>query len=358
MSGRPDIEPPRRIRKTLYAALLGLCALIVIGGVFAVLLIYPGTPGNAKSLTFKGYVLLPRGALLTVLDYMNVTDTRLFVTDVSSGSVYKIELRNQSLPGDQDVSAFALEPAAHGVVVDPLTGVAYVSRSKANTVDVFDPASMKLIVRIPVADDPDGIFYDPFHKLVYVASGDAKVGTVIDPGTRSTIATIPLGGKPEFAVFDPQTSLMYQNLQDTNSVVAIDLDKKAVVQHWTLDQCRGPSGIAIDDTSRRLFIVCSGNNVLVVFDINKQREIQTFPIGGGPDSVVFDGDLHRIYTTGRAGVLVVFQQDSPDGYHMIDSVKLHFGAHTLAVDSATHFVYVGYASLGVGPRVAVFQPLP
>lgn len=347
-----------RLTKILYAALLGLCALIAVGGVVAVWLINPGTPGDAKSLAFKGYVLLPKGALLRVLDYMNVTDTRLFVADVSTGSVYKIALDKQPFPSDSDVSVFASEPAAHGVVIDPLTGLGFVSRSKANTVDIFDPGSMKLIVRLPVADDPDGIFYDPFHKLVYVASGDAKVGTVIDPATRSAIATIPLGGKPEFAVFDPQTNLMYQNLQDTNSVAAVDLEKKAVTQRWPLDQCEGPSGIAIDETSRRLFIVCSGNSALVIFDINKQRIIQSFPIGGRPDSIVFDAGLHRIYTTGGAGVLVVFQQDSPDGYRMIDSVKLHFGAHTLAVDPATHVVYVGYASLLVRPRVAVFQPLP
>ena len=346
------------LKKILKAALFSLCALIVIGGVVAVLLIYPGTPGNAKSLAFKGYILLPKGALLTVLDYMNVADTRLFVTDISTGNVYKIALDRASLPGDADVSVFALEPAAHGVVIDPSTGLAYVSRSKANTVDVFDPASMKLVVRIPVADDPDGIFYDPFHKLVYVASGDAKLGTVIDPATRSAMATIPLVGKPEFAAFDPQTNLMYQNLQDTNSVVAVDLEKKTVTQRWNLDKCQGPSGIAIDSINRRLFIVCSTNSVLIVFDINKQRVIQGFPIGGRPDSVVFDVGLHRIYTTGGAGVLVAFQQDSPDGYHMIDSVKLHFGAHTLAVDPATHIVYVGYASLVVRPRVAVFQPLP
>jgi YVTN family beta-propeller protein len=348
------------LRKTLYAALLSVCALIAIAGVVAVLLIYPGTPGDAKNLAFKGYILLPKGALLTVLDYMNVADTRLFVTDVSTGSVYKIALDDQSpsLPSDKDVSVFALEPAAHGVVVDPQTGLAYVSRSKANTVDIFDPASMKLMVRIPVADDPDGIFYDPFHKLVYVAGGDAKIGTVIDPASRSAIATIPLGGKPEFAVFDPQTNLMYQNVKSTNRVAVVDLEKKSVAQQWTLAQCLGPSGIAIDETNRRLFIVCAGTSTLVIFDLSKQRVIQSFPIGGRPDSVVFDVGLHRIYTTGGAGVLVAFQQDSPDAYHMIDSVKLHFGAHTLAVDPATHLVYVGYASLLVRPRVAVFQPLP
>jgi DNA-binding beta-propeller fold protein YncE len=236
------------LRKSLCAALLSLCALVAIGGA---LLISPGMPGDAKSVAFKGYVLLPKGALLT-----------------------------------------------------------------------------------------------------------AKVGTVIDPATRSAIATIPLGGKPEFAVFDPQTNFMYQNLQDGNSVVAVDLGKKTVGPPWPLGKCRGPSGIAIDEKNRRLFIVCSGNSVLVIFDIDKQREIQTFPIGGGPDSVVFDAGLRRIYTTGKSGVLVIFQQDSPDGYHLIDSVNVHYGAHTLAVDSTTHFVYVGYASLGVRPRVAVFQSLP
>jgi DNA-binding beta-propeller fold protein YncE len=151
---------------------------------------------------------------------------------------------------------------------------------------------------------------------------------------------------------------MYQNLQDTNSVVSMDLDKRAVAQRWTLDKCQGPSGIAIDEPNRRLFIVCSGNSVLAIFDMNKQHVMESFPIGGGPDSVVFDAGLHRIYTTGRAGVLVVFQQDSPDAYHMIDSVKLHYGAHTLAVDPVTHIVYVGYAGLVVRSRVAVFQPIP
>lgn len=345
-------------KTVLKAALLTLGAVVAIGSVVAVLLIYPGTPGDAKSLAFKGYVLLPKGALLTVLDYMNVTDTKLFVADVSTGNVYKIALHGESLPSNRDVSVFSVEPAAHGVVIDPATGLGYVSRSKANTVDVFDPDGMKLLMRIPVADDPDGIFYDAFHKLVYVASGDAAVGTVIDPQARSAIATIPLGGKPEFAVFDPHTNLMFQNIQSTNSVVAVDLEKKAVVERWTLDRCEGPSGIAIDETNRRLFIVCSGNSKLVIFDLDQQRVLDSFPIGGGPDSVVFDVGLRRIYTTGRAGVLVVLQQDSPDRYHLIDSVSLHFGAHTLAVDSATHFVYVGYAGLAVRSRVGVFQPRP
>jgi YVTN family beta-propeller protein len=333
-----------------------IAALAIVGGAAAVWLIYPGTPGHARSLDFKGYVILPRGAFLTVLDYLNVSEKSLFVTDVSTGSVYKIALRDGLLPGAADVAVFASVPAAHGVVIDPATQLAYVTRSEANTVDAFDPANMKLLKAIPVADDPDGIFYDPIHKLIYVASGDAKLATLIDPATQAVISTIPLGGKPEFAVFDPQTNLMYQNLKDTNSMVTLDLEKRAIVETLALQNCQGPSGMAIDEKNRRLFIVCSGNSTLEILDLNKKQGIASFPIGGAPDSVAFDAGLHRIYTTGRSGVLVVLRQDDPNSYHEIDSIKLHYGAHTLAVDPATHWLYVGYAGLAVRARVAVFAP--
>ena len=80
------------------------------------------------------------------------------------------------------------------------------------------------------------------------------------------------------------------------------------------------------------------------------------PIGGGPDSVAYDPELHRVYTTGKAGVLSVIQQDSPDRYRLLDSIPLHYGAHTLAIAPVTHAVYAGYAGLLVSPRLAVFMP--
>jgi DNA-binding beta-propeller fold protein YncE len=83
--------------------------------------------------------------------------------------------------------------------------------------------------------------------------------------------------------------------------------------------------------------------------------IATVKIGGGPDSVAYDVALRRLYTAGKSGVLVVIQQETPDAYHVIDTVHLHYGAHTLAVDSDTHRLYVGYAGLIVPPRVAVFM---
>jgi YVTN family beta-propeller protein len=334
-------------------AIVGAAGIAVAG-----YLIYPGIPTDASSLIFRGYVPLPSATLLSVLDYLTVNGDELFVTNESTGDVYKVHIRKDAMPTAADVSRLPGEPAAHGVIIDPSSHLAFVTRSDANSVDIFDPATMAAVKRIPVADDPDAIFYDELNRLVYVASGDSHLATLIDPRTRLTLATIPLGGKPEFATLDAPTSLLYQNLHDTDSIVAIDIAKRAVVARWPLQGCKAPTGMAFDDTHRRLFIGCGANAVLAVFDLSERRVVATIPIGKGPDSVAFDSGLHRIYTTGKSGVLVVIQQDEPNKYRILDTVHLHYGAHTLTVDPTTHAIYVGYAGLIVNPRVAIFIPRP
>jgi YVTN family beta-propeller protein len=223
-------------------------------------------------------------------------------------------------------------------------------------VDAFSPSKMTRVSRIPVPDDPDAILYDPKHDLIYVANGDAGVATLIDPGTRTKIGTIVLGGKPEFAAFEPRSGLVYQNIQSTGELVAIDLAKRRVVGRWSLKPCEGPTGLAIDTDHRRAFAVCGRNAMLVVFDLESDRVIAQLKIGTGPDAVAFDPGLKRIYATGLGGQVSVTQQVDADAYRNLDIVSTHFAAHTLAIDPRTHRVYVGYGSLGVPPRIAVFSP--
>jgi len=128
------------------------------------------------------------------------------------------------------------------------------------------------------------------------------------------------------------------------------------VGQWPLAPCEGPSGMAIDSGRRRLFAVCSGNAKLVVFDLERHRVITSLGIGGGPDSVAFDRDIHRIYAIGKAGEMTVIQQDDPDNYRVLDEIHTHYGAHTLTVDPVSHKVFVAYASLLAHPRIAVFSP--
>jgi DNA-binding beta-propeller fold protein YncE len=345
--------------RSAHVALWFAAALMLALGVVTAMLIFPGRPTSTQSLRFDGYIVLPKvknAGAATVLDYLTVFGDDLFVTSVSTGAVYKVGLRARAMPDSADVSVFELEPAAHGVVVDPTRHLAFVTRSGANTIDVFDPTNMRLVKRIPVAADPDGIFYDPSNKLVYAANSDAMLATLIDPASQNSVGTISLGGKPEFAVFDPVTKLLYQNLADANTVVAVDLTKRLVVQRWPLEGCDMPTGMAIDDAGRRLFIACGKSAKLAIFDLDLHRIIASVPVGFGADSVAYDPELHRIYVTGLLGRLSVVNQITVDAYQVVDSMYLHFNAHTLAIDPVTHRLFVGYSSMAIPPRLAVFTP--
>src|SRR5260370_236534 len=305
-------------------------------------------------MTFEGFIELPRGGLLTVLDYLTVNDQTLFVTNESSGALFKIAFD----PSDLKASSVSEMPgagAAHDVAVLPDLNVAFITRSEVNKVDVFDPKSLHQLASIPVADDADAILYIPSTNLVYVAHGDANMVTLIDPQRRATVGTIQLSGKPEFPAMDSESGLLFQNLKHTNEVAAIDVRQRPVVGQWPLAGCEGPSGMAIDSEQRRLFTVCSGNAKLVVFDLEAHRVIKSLGIGGGPDSVAFDRDVHRIYTAGRAGDMTVIRQDDPNNYRVLDEIRTHYGAHTLTVDPVSHRVFVAYASLFAHPRIAVFS---
>src|SRR6202007_1043650 len=99
--------------------------------------VYPGTPSKSKVMTFEGFIELPRGGLLTVLDYLTVSDHTLFVTSESSGALLKIAFD----PSDLKASTVSEMPgagAAHGVTVLPDVNVAFITRSEANTVGFLE----------------------------------------------------------------------------------------------------------------------------------------------------------------------------------------------------------------------------
>lgn len=348
--------------KRAFLVTAGIVAAILaaVGGALAGLAV-PGTPRSTPSLAFAGFIRLPRAdnaGILSALDYLTVSDRTLFVASIRPGAVYRVPLGAGTLPRASDVTALEGVPSAHGVAFDPDSQLGFVSRSGTNAVDVFDPRTMEVLRRIPVDEDVDAILFDPSSKLIYAASGSPGLATLIDPLRQAKVGTLPLGGSPEFVVADPRTGLLYQNLIDMNAVALVDAARRLVVDRWPLTGCKAPTGIALDAARRRLFVACKGNSVLVVVSLDSHRVTGSIPVGSSPDSVAYDPGSKRIYTTGRWGVLSVIQQDGADAYRALEPVRLHLGAHTLAIDPVTHRVYAAYASLIGTPRLAVFDTRP
>ncbi|TMQ25372.1 MAG: hypothetical protein E6K82_06875 [Candidatus Rokuibacteriota bacterium] len=97
--------------------------------------------------------------------------------------------------------------------------------------------------------------------------------------------------------------------------------------------------MAIDPARRRAFLVCEGNDILTVFDLETHRTIAHLPMAKGADVVMFDPGLGRIYVACSSGAISVFHMDDPAHFRKLPDVPVEPRIHSLAVDARTHRVY-------------------
>src|SRR5437764_15375699 len=87
------------------------------------------------------------------------------------------------------------------------------------------------------------------------------------------------------------------------------------------------------------FLSSECNELMTVFDLDKNLRIAFLPMTGGPDVIKFDAGLKRIYVACSSGAISVFQMDDPDHYRKLEDFPVQKKVHSLAVDPETHHVY-------------------
>src|SRR5206468_2675199 len=184
-------------------------------------------------------------------DYLTVDSAarRLYVSHGTH--VIVIDLDANKVVGDIPDT-----PGVHGIAIAAELNRGFISNGRGNNVSIFDLKSLKAIGAAATGENPDSIRYDSVSGRVFAFNGRSKSATTIDAKTGNVVATIPLPGKPEFSVADGK-GRVYVNIEDTSEIVEIDAAKATVTKKYSLSPCDGPSGLAIDTKSRRLFSVCS-----------------------------------------------------------------------------------------------------
>lgn len=225
----------------------------------------------------------------------------------------------------------------HGIAFDAKNGKGFTSNGRLNNVTVFDINTNKVLSQVPTGANPDAIIYEPFTKMIITCNGRGKNLTLIDPATNAVIDSISVGGKPETAVSDEKGRL-YVNIEDKNEIVVIDLAARKVISRWSLAPGDGPSGLAMDLKTKRLFSTC--DKLLVIMDAGNGKIIDKLPIGDGCDGAAFDKDSKNIYTANGEGTIMVIHESSANKFAVIDNVATKKSARTIALDPSTHKLYL------------------
>jgi len=265
-------------------------------------------------------------------DYLTVDSAarRLYVSHATHVAV--VDLDSNKIVGDIPET-----PGVHGIAIAAALNKGFVSNGRGNTVTIFDLKTLKTLGTVPTGENPDDICYDAGSSRVFVFNGRSKSATVIDAKGNKAAATIPLPGKPEFAVSDGKGHV-YNNLEDTNEIVEIDAAKATVSKKFSLSPCDGPSGMAYDAKSRRLFSVCS-NRMMAISDPDAGKVVATPAIGAGSDGAAFDSGTGYVFSSNGDGTMTVVQQTGGK-WDVLENIATERGARTIAVDEKTHRVYL------------------
>lgn len=226
----------------------------------------------------------------------------------------------------------------HGIAFDKTQNLGFTSNGRLNNVSVFDLKTNQVTEQIATGENPDAIMYEPFSKTIITCNGRSKDLSVIDPVKRKIIATVYLGGKPETAVSD-ETGKLYVNIEDKSEIAVVNLKTFTVETRWSIAPGEAPTGLAIDKHNRRLFAGCD-NKLLMVIDASSGKEITRLPIGDGCDGVAFDEATKNIFSSNGEGTLTVIQEKSANDFKVAKTVATKRGARTLAVDPASHIIYL------------------
>ena len=106
--------------------------------------------------------------------------------------------------------------------------------------------------------------------------------------------------------------------------------------------------MAIDVAHQRLFSGCR-SGVMAVSDYRAGKVVATVPIGAGVDGAGFDPASGDAFASDADGTLTVIHEDSPDTYHVVQTLTTMPGSRNMGLDAASHAIFLSGAT---------FEPLP
>ena len=251
-------------------------------------------------------------------------------------------------------------PRTHGIALAHKWNHGFTTNAGDSTVTMFDLKTFAVIKKIPAGiDGLDGIMYDDATDRILTIDHSHPMGTlvVIDPNAGAVVGTVTLtGGAPEGGVSDGKGKI-YVNLEDKNAIDVVDTKTWTVVATWPITACDGPTGIAMDRNTHRIFSGCGKTSV--VTDATTGKIVAEIPNGNGVDALGWDQSQKLIYIpAGRDGNVTVVHEDSPDKYTVVATVATQVGAKTIAVDESTHMAYAFTPEYGPAPAPAPGTPPP
>src|SRR6266516_1535969 len=311
-------------------------------------------PSSSAEVPLRVVADVPLPGSASRFDYQSLEPAsgRLFISHMGAGQLVVFDVRAGRVIANLD--GF---PTVTGVLAVTAEHRAFASATGDHAVVVVDDSTLQIVARVPGPRFPDGIAYAPAERRVFVSDESGRRDFVIDATTNTVVTQIELGGEAGNTQYDAGSHCVIVAVQTANQLAIIDPATATIVRRITLDQAvRYPHGVYIDAPHRLAFIAGEESGTLGVLHLRSMQLRQVLPVGSDPDVLAFDPALGRLFVAAESGVVAVF--DERDGSLAQLGWYRAPKAHSVAVDPATHHVYLPLANVNGHPVLRVLTVVP
>jgi DNA-binding beta-propeller fold protein YncE len=214
-----------------------------------------------------------------------------FVVNSGAASVSLVDMSDgkelRRIPMVREPHHLALTPDGTSLLVGDTVG---------NEMLFLDPATGAIQKRMPVAD-PYQLGFSPNGRFLVVNGLARNQVDVYDAPSMQLLKRFPVASMPSHLAYAPDSSRVFVSLQSSDSLVAIDLGRLAVL--WTRKVGKTPAGVLWHDG--KVLVADMGTDYVAVVDPADGQVINRIRTGKGAHNLFLSPDRKIIWVNNRAG---------------------------------------------------------
>ena len=283
-------------------------------------------------------------------DYQSFDPTvgLLWIAHMGAGEVLAFDVRARRV-----VARVRNMTGVTGIRVVPGLQRVFASLSAAHQVAVLDSHDGRMLTRVPAGRFPDGLAYAPPATKLFVSDEYGRQEVVIDVPSPTARRPMQLDGEAGNTQYDSIANRIWVAVQTRNELVAIDPLTDSVVDRVPVPGIERPHGFLVDPEGRFIYVTGEENGRIGVLDLRSRRIVHSYPVGEEPDVLAMDPARRRLYVAAESGVISAFHVR---GDSLVALPSYHAArAHSVAVDPATHLVYVPLERVAGKPALRILQ---
>jgi YVTN family beta-propeller protein len=220
-------------------------------------------------------------------------DTGVGLPGIDGQDLLFIDLPTRAVTG---VLNFGHGVRPHQVLVDPNSGLLYVTTELDNSIAVIDPKTRAIVGRVPTgAASSHMMVLSHDGRFAYTANVKPGSVSVLDLRARKTLAVIPVADAVQRIAVSSDDRLVFTSDNTKPRLAVIDTATRTVGR-W-VDLPGLGYGAAATGDGRWLLIAIPSINAVGVIDLATMTVARTIPVGKAPQEILIQPDGRMAYVS-------------------------------------------------------------